>query len=429
MADNYRLIHAKDSVYSLNSYQAINGLQRVNYRYTGREQDIDEIGNALHVDTVTEPETSGSFEVTDTGSLASLFARMRFQNATQDYMAGSGGDVATNDFDINEDDLQYMLFDFVEMKRPGGTFTEAKLIPNAFLTRFNIRLNSDNVGSVNFDWMGNLIVPAYKPYHKLQSFPLEFVTVTEAELNAGWTGVTSATYGILGGMVNNIQLGPTDLEWNGVTDTQIDLTASGIAKVGDLDADDRIMAWLFANTPGDLLAIDYIHDTRFVKPDRIDIWLEPDDEVLADGNRMLRIQSFDLSADIPRDDLKEIHRNESRTSTFYKHARYPLNFTGTINVLETTLHKWATLQGKTLNEAATSDPVDTDNVLDVTSWVDAQIQVAWYKYGSSDPIQEMTLGKVKITGYEGSMNVGGRKEAVWSYKTDGDFALSGHDVA
>lgn len=421
--ENFKLIDARDSVYAINSYQAINGLQRFQYRYTGREQDHDEIGNPLHVDTSIEPETSGSFEVTDTGSLAALLARMRFRSATQDYEAGSTAALSSNVATIDENDMANMHFDLVEMKRPGSTFSEAKLFPNCYLTRVNMRLSADAVGTASFDWMGNLMIPVYKPYQKLQSFPAAFTDTNSATVAAAWS-CDSTTYGLLGASVNGVRIPESEIAWDGVATNQVNFTTAGLV----LAATDRIMIWAFALTPGDLVAIDYTSGINFVKPDRINIWLLPTATATSDANAMLRVQSFDVSIDAPRDELKQIKKNESETATFTWAPRLPLNITGSISILETTLHTWATLQGKTLNESATSGSVDDNNILDITSFDDAKVVVEWYKYGVSSPVQKLTLGTVKIVGYEGSMAVQGRKEAVWSFKSNGDLEIAGYDV-
>jgi hypothetical protein len=113
------------------------------------------------------------------------------------------------------------------------------------------------------------------------------------------------------------------------------------------------------------------------------------------------------------------------SATFAWDARFPMEFGGTINVLETTLHQWAELQGKELNEAANVNTVNMQNVLDVTNWEDAKLVVEWYAYGDNDPLQRLTLERVKITGYEGSLAVAGRKESVWTIRSDGNFLLEG----
>jgi hypothetical protein len=420
-----KLIHAKDSVYAINNYLAINGLQRFNYRYTGREQDLFEIGNATIADTTKEPETSGSFEITDTGGLAAMMARMRFNPSTQKYMAGDTANSTSNAYTITHNDLEYMNFDLVEQKKPGGTFTEAKLFPNSFLTRFGVRLSADNVGSVSFDWSGNLMLPIYKPYHQIQSYPATRTTATTATLHAD-LAVNATTHNIIGGMVNNVVLAATDLTF---ATNVVTLTGPGQLKVPSFSATDRIMIFAFVRTPTNMVSLGYTNNIRFVRPDRIDLWLVPEATPITDTNRFLRVQSFDLNSEVPRDELKQILRNEDGTTTFTRHARFPLNFTGSFNVLEETLHKWAQLQGKTLDEAATATTVVPSNILDVSSWINSKIVARWYRYGSTSPIQEMTLAKVTITQVEGTQTAQNRKEQVWGWKSDGNFSLQGFDVA
>lgn len=420
--ENFKLVQAKDAVYALNAYLALNGLQRFQSRYQAKQVMYDEIGNAVHTDISTEPETSGSFEVTDTASIASIFARMRYDYSTQAYMAGALADMTSNTWTFTENDLQFMVFDMIQQKAPGGSFTEAKLIPNAFLTRFGIRLTNDGTGSASFEFQGNLQIPVYKPYQKVSSYPCVFATGTTITVPAGWSA-NSGTHGILGGMVNNVQLAPTDIAFTG--STTITLQASGVTKITTFDTDDRIMVWLYARTPGNEIAIDYPTSVKFVKADRVDIWLVPSGTAVDNTNRLLRVQSMDVSAEIPRDELKEILANDNKTSTFFWAPKYPLNFTANITILSTTLHKYAELQGKTPNESGSVSVVDANNYFDVTSWIDAKIVVQWYKYGSSSPLQRFTLSRVKIVGHDETLSVGGRAEQSYSLQSDGAFLLEG----
>ena len=105
MAENVRLASSKDTVYTLNGFGALAGLQRFNYSYSANEEDMYEIGNSVKVATSSDPETSLSFEVTDTGALAALFARMQYDYSAQDYEAGVTLDITTNVFSFTEDDL------------------------------------------------------------------------------------------------------------------------------------------------------------------------------------------------------------------------------------------------------------------------------------------------------------------------------------
>ena len=367
MADNFKLVQSKDTVYTLNGYGALTGLQRFNYSYAAKETNHDEIGNATHAATSLEPETTMSFEITDTGALAALLARMRYDYSTQDYSAGVSTDIATNDFSFDHTDLQYLIFTCGEYKAPGGTFSEAKLFPYHFITSLGIRLTADGVGSVSLDAQGSLFKPLYKPYHTTRAYAGQYASTTTVTVNSGWN-VASGTHNILALEVNNDILDDSVLTWSAANTISI----SGGSTV---DADDRIMAWLFERTPGSIPTLDYVNTIRFVKADRINIWLLPEGTSRTDSNRTLRAQSLDLTVPIDRDELMEIAKNDEGTSTFYRAPKYPLNITGQIRIYETTLHDWALLQGKTLNESATTSSIDTDNILNVSDWQDAMLVV------------------------------------------------------
>ena len=420
MAENVKLATSKDTVYTLNGYGALSGLQRFNYSYAANEEDIDEIGNANTVATSEDPETSLSFEITDTGNLAAVFARMKYDYATQDYEAGVSTDITTNVFSFTETDLQYLIFTAGEYKAPGDVFDQAVLFPYHFVNSFSISLTADGIGTVSVDASGALFKPIYKPYHTTKAYPVQYASTTTVDIPAGWN-VASGTHGVLALEVNNKIVEDTDLSWT-ASDT---VTIAGGTLV---DTDDRLALWAFELTPASSVpSIDYVNTIRFVKPDRINIWLLPSGTATAATTNYLRVQALDLSVDLGRDTLKEIAKNETRSAIFYQAPKYPLDITGSVRIYETTLAKWAELQGKTLNESATTGTIDTDNILNSNEFEDAKIVVEWYKYGSDSPIQRLTSDAVAITGFDSSQEVGGRKEATWNFSTS-DFLLEGFDV-
>jgi hypothetical protein len=420
MAENVRLATSKDTVYTLNGYGALSGLQRFNYGYAANEEDLNEIGNAVTAATSKDPTTSMSFEITDTGSLAAVFARMTYDYATQDYEAGVTLDINTNVFSFTEEDLQYLIFTAGEYKAPGDVFDQAVVFPYHFVSSFTINLTADGIGTVSVDSTGSLFQPIYKPYHTTRAYAVQYASSTTVDINAGWS-VASGTHGILGLEVNNTIIADTNLAWT-AADT---VTISG----GDtVDTDDRLMLWAFELTPSSSIpSIDYVNAIRFVKPDRINIWLIPSGTSPGATDNYLRVQALDLTVDLAREELREIARNEQGTAVFYQAPQYPLDITGTVRIYETTLAKWAELQGKTLNESATTGSVDTDNILSSNDFQDAKLVVEWYKYGSSSPIQRLTSDGVAVTGYDSTQEVLGRKEATWNISTS-DFLLEGFDV-
>jgi hypothetical protein len=420
MAESVRLATSKDTVYTLNGYGALGGLQRFNYSYAANEEDINEIGNSVSAATSSDPTTSMSFEITDTGALAAIFARMTYDYATQEYEAGVTTDITTNAFSFTEDDLQYLIFTAGEYKAPGDIFDQAVLFPYHFVSSFTISLTADGIGNVSMDSAGSLFKPIYKPYHTTRAYAVQYASDTTVDIGAGWS-VSSGTHGILGLEVNNKIIEDTNLAWS-ASDT---VTISG----GDtVSTSDRLMLWAFELTPSSSVpSIDYVNAIRFVKPDRINIWLIPSGTSPGTTDNYLRVQALDFTVDLAREELREIAKNEQGSAVFYQAPSYPLDITGTIRIYETSLEKFAELQGKTLNESATTGSVDTDNILSSNDFQDAKIVVEWYKYGDDNPIQRLTSDNVAITGYDSTQEVLGRKEATWNFSTS-DFLLQGFDV-
>ena len=98
--------------------------------------------------TDRSPETSGSVEVTDTGSLPSVLARMMYNYTTQDYVFDPA--VGGNTYSITEDDFENAIFDVLNLKRPGGAFDQATVVPNAQLTGFSLRADAPGTASETY---------------------------------------------------------------------------------------------------------------------------------------------------------------------------------------------------------------------------------------------------------------------------------------
>src|SRR5258707_9252895 len=148
MASKVFQVQAKDSVVRLNAFDAINAVQNLSIDPRFNEEYYTEMGNANFSAQSRQPETEGSFEVTATGSVAAMLARMNYNYTTQAYAF----DPTTkgNIFSFTEVDMDEMIFDLINLKRPGDTFSDATLIPNAQLTDLSLRIDSTGTGSETY---------------------------------------------------------------------------------------------------------------------------------------------------------------------------------------------------------------------------------------------------------------------------------------
>ena len=412
-------VQAKDSVVRLNAFEAINAVQNLSLDPRFNEEYYSEMGNANYTAQSRQPETEGSFEVTATGSIPAMLARMIYDYDTQTYLF----DPTTkgNVFTIDEPDFEYAVFDILNLKQPGLTFAEATLVPNAFLIDVSFRIDSTGTGAETYRFAGDLQEAFYKPYHDMISVPLTTVTSGTATIPAGYTGVNSGTYAIMYVFKDNVKF----------TNAQASFSASNTISVPTANfttttPKDRVVAILYKRTPGTFPTIYYPTTARFVRGDRADVWLVVSGVGTLDANRLLRCQSIDISVPLTRDRLTEIKRNNDLTTTYYRSINYPLQIASNLTLNETTLEQWASLQGKVLNESASTTPVDVNNVMNLADFSAMKIVVKYYVKGNDTALATITLDNVNITAFGERQQVGGRGERTFSY-TGSEINIVGTD--
>jgi hypothetical protein len=398
-------VQPKDSVLKLNAFDAINAIQNFNTDPAFNEEYYSEFGNVNFTTRSIQPEVTGSFESTATGSIPAMLARMRYDYDTQTYTFDPS--TKGNVFTLDETDFEFMVFDVVNLKRPGATFDVAQLLPHVFLTGVTMRMDSTGTGGETYNFEGQLEEAFYKPYHDMVAVP---VTTTDADtvtIPAAYTGtINSGTHAIMYVFQDGDKFDSTVATW--ASNTTIDVTAAAFTTSAPYD---RMSAVLYARTPGAFPTIYYPTTARFVRGDRADIWLVfSGTTTLTDANRLLRCQSIDITVDLPRERLTEIKRNDDKSTVYFRGLNYPLTITGNLTVLETTLETWAALHNKTLNEAAAEEPVDTDNVLNLPDFVPLTLVMKYYTQGSDTAICTVTMDNCNVVGWSNRMAIGGRGE-------------------
>lgn len=401
-------VQAKDSVVRLGAFEAINAVQNLSLDPRFNEEYYSELGNANYTAQSRQPETEGSFEVTATGSLPAMLARMVYDFNTQTYKFDptTKGNIHT----IVETDLEYCIFDVLNLKQPGLTFTDATLVPNAYLSDVSIRVDSTGTGSESYRFAADLQEAFYKPYHDMISVPMSTLTSGTCQVPAGYTGVTSGTYAIMYVFRDNVKFDSTQASWTASTTITV---PTGLFTT--TTPKDRVTAILYKRTPGSFPTIYYPTTARFVRGDRADVWLVVSGVGVSDNNRLLRCQSIDITVPLTRDRLTEIRRNNDLSTTYYRAVNYPLQIASNLTLNETTLQQWADLQGKVLNEAASTTPIDSNNVMNLKDFSAMKIVVRYYVKGNDTALATVTLDEVNITAFGERQQVGGRAERTLSY--------------
>lgn len=425
-------VQAKDSVVKFNAFDAVNGIQNLSTDPTFNEEYYTELGNVNYTAQSRNPETAGSFEVTATGSLPSILARMLYNYSTQTYMF----DPATkgNAFTISEVDLENLIFDLIDLKQPGQTFATAELIPNCQVSQISIRVDATGTGSETINFEAALQEGYYKPYQDMISIPMVTINSGEIQVPAAYTslGINSGTYAIMYVFKDNQKTDTTGNQaiWKATVSDRISV-AGGSSNFTTAAPFDRVMAVLYKRVPGAFPTIYYPTSSRFVRGDRTDIWLVASGTLpgaINDATRLLRCQSADISIDLSRDKLQEIRRNDDGTTIYFRGLNYPIKITANINLLETTLQQWADLQGKTLNESAPVTPVDLNNVMNLAGFNAMKLQIKYWKVGNNTtPICTIVLDNLNITAFSERQQTGGRAERTLSY-TGSEIDLIGNSI-
>lgn len=407
MAAKVFQVQAKDSVVRLNAFEAINAVQNLNLDPRFNEEYYTEMGNANFSAQSRQPETEGSFEVTATGSIAAMLARMNYNYTTQAYVF----DPVTkgNVFTFTETDMDEMVFDLINLKRPGDTFSDATLVPNAQLTDISLRIDSTGTGSESYRFVANLQEAFYKPYNDMVSVPLVTLTSGTAQVPAAYS-ITSGTHALMYVFKDNQKFDNTQASFTGTTT----ITVPG-AQFTTSAPFDRVTAVLYNRTVGAFPTIYYPTTARFVRGDRADVWLIVSGTAGTDANRLLRCQSVDITVPINSDKLTEIRRNNDQNTTYFRGVNFPLSITSNVVLTETTLQQWASLQGKTLNESAPVTPVDQNNKFNLADFSAMKLIVKYYVRGNESPLTTVTLDNIQITGFSERQQTGGRAERTLGY--------------
>lgn len=409
MAGKVFQVQAKDSLVRFNAFEAINAIQNLSLDPRFNEEYYTELGNPNYTAQSRQPETEGSFEVTGTGSIAATLARMLYNYTTQAYLF----DPVTkgNAFTINETDLEFAIFDLLNLKQPGQTFTDVTLVPNAQLIEMSMRVDSTGTSSETYRFAADLQEAFYKPYHDMVSVPLTTLTSGTAQVPAAYSStINSGTYAIMYVFRDNQKFNNSQATWTG-SDT-ITVPTGLFTTTAPKD---RVVAVLYKRVAGSMPAIYYPTTARFVRGDRADVWLVVSGTSTSDGNRLLRCTSVDITVPLTRDRLTEIRRNNDLSTTYYRGLNYPLQIAANLTLNETTLQQWASLQGKTLNESASSASVDPNNAFNLSDFSAMKLVVKYYVRGNDTPLCTVTMDNVNITAFGERQATGTRAERTLSY--------------
>lgn len=444
-------LQAKDVCLKINQYAAINAIQNFDVTSQFNEQEVEELGNPNVVAQANYPELQGSFEALATGSTVALLRRMITKtDATGKflgYLAGqetAEAEYATNVGTIRSTDLERAVFDLTELKRPNEIFSEATVLPRVMLSQVQFNLDAQGMARETYSFEGEVIRLYGSPRHDVTSLPAVFVDANTAQVPIGYEVVKDdATATGAQWVIRFVQVDDRILPAAAIASVTRDLDP---ATVGDkiifaagyeIEDSDRISVVIYKKTPGSFPSIDYPTSARFVKADAIDVFLiertnqdAPGDNslsLLADGalvgnalftkaNRLLRVQSANLSINLSREKLNQLALTDTGNSTYFRSVKFPLDITASANCLETDYATWAKLQGVNLASAG--------SFLDLEQFEGKTWQLVFQYYYQGTPVQAMALCNARVSGPGHRVGAGARAELNWSFKGS-DWVVEG----
>jgi hypothetical protein len=444
-------IQAKDAVLRFNHFDAVNCVQRFNWDSAMNEENTTQLGDANYDSQTTTPEVTASMDVRATGALAAFLSRMIYRtNAGTGEFEGHGPVSGVNAALIRETDLERAVFDLIEAKKANEVFDRATLIPRAALRTVAISARTDGSASEAYTFESDLLEIFRAPKHDLISLPVVRDTATTptttVEVPAPYdveshTVIATAEWKIHAMDIDGVRVPAANLDVTTGPPDKVTLGAAALAEGKTIPLGARVVLIMYRKTPGAFPVITYPTTARFVKADKINIWLvsptaeftvgaEVDKTVkelltagvdfneipFTDSDLFLRVQSMEMSVDMRREALREIRKNDRGNPVFYRAATYPLQTTASVQALEGQhLDDWAKMQGK-----------GAGDILDLASFENKEWMIISRYYKGDAALQTVGLLNARVSNPGSSIEVQGRAAISWQF-TGSEIAIQGVD--
>jgi hypothetical protein len=424
-----------DKALRLNNYDTLGLVQNFNWAPNFNAQDVQELGRTTRLDTLMELETSGSFEVSSSGNLAGMIARMKVKtNSSTGAFEGftyapqvSG--LGVNKYTIDQDDLANLKFDLVlHEKTDQKNFNRSTYLGCCYPTTLTGRVDSNGMAMDTINWSGLFVVGFPSPYHDVRSVPAvrasaTTLTLLDSGYNSGWT----LAYVTIDGIPYSTKT--TDSVYATMSGGTITMSGGLTVPAGVVS-----MAVLYKATPNTLWS--NVHDPDTVgsgsaavfgvRGFQANVYIAPlsaGSPVAAD--QWLRVQSLDYSIDLRMETMRQIAFNAQGSSIYHRAPTYPLGMTVNATVMETDWADWKAMLDKSF---APGDGL-YENVFDFApaSLKKEFAVVIDYFTKDGNKIQRVTFGDMRVDGMGSRAAVGGRGEITWTF-LGSEFEVEGFNL-
>lgn len=417
-----------DKALRINDFTLLNLVSSFDWSPSFNAQDIFEMGNTTRIDTATELETSGSFEMSAVGNTAGLLARMKVTRDGSGNFTGwlynSGGASLKNGYTLIQDDLAEMRFDLIMHEKPNQKdFTRSVYLPQCFLTGLSGRVDTNGNATETYNWSGLFVAGFNTPFHDIRSIGATRTSATTCTLldnTVASTTYTLAFVTIDGQVFTNRTTDATYGTLGAAGLITLTTTEGYVIPTGAI-----IQACVYKTTPSTtfptMTATQRFTQTgnlpiSYVKAYQANCYIAPANPAspLA-SEKWLRVQSLDWNVDLRVETLEQINLNKQGSSIYARVPTYPLAITANATVIESDWADWKRLLStqKTMTGTQVHDNTYTFAPAEIPATF--AIVVEYYTKNGAK-MQTWQFTDMRIDGYGSRQAVGGRGEITWTFK-------------
>jgi len=172
-----------DKTIRLNDYNTLGLVQNFNWAPNFNAQDVFELGRTTRLDTLMELETSGSFELSSSGNLAGLIARMKPTYAGNQFTgyayAPAASGTGVNAYTFTQDNLADLKFDIIQHEKTEQlNFDRSTYLACCYPTSFAGRVDATGMAMDTVNWAGLYVVGFPTPFHDVRAVPCTKASAT-----------------------------------------------------------------------------------------------------------------------------------------------------------------------------------------------------------------------------------------------------------
>lgn len=427
-----------DKALRLNNFNTLGLVQSFDWAPNFNAQDTFELGRTTRLDTAMELETSGSFQLTSSGNLAGVLARMMvLYNAGSGAFEGfefnsvaSGAFLGSNGYSYDQDDFTRVKMDLVlHEKTEQSLFNRSTYLACAYPTTISGRVDTSGAAQDTINWSGLFAVGFPSPYHDIVATPVTRASGTTMTVPAAYSATThTLAYVTIDGVPYRTL--NTDAIYATYATTVITMVGGFTIPTG------VVMTACFYKTTTPNTVWSTVHSPTTVgagatavygiRGYQANVYIAPANSgTPVSSEQWLRVQSLDYSIDLRMEALRQIAVNAQGTTIYHRAPTYPLNMTVNATVYETEWADWKAMLTKSFpGNSLYQDVYEFAPNYLKTSFA---VVIHYFTKGGTK-IQDLIFGDVRVDGFGSRINVGGRAEITWTLRGS-QVTVNGYNIA